>query len=431
MTIRKILSLIFFCLLCCAINAQDIQYARSQIKELTSPAMMGRGYIAKSQQYAAQYIAAQFQKSQLKPLGRQYMQQFDFPVNTFPQKISFSIDGKTLVPGKDYLVEEMSGSGSGKNKKTVFVDKDFFSDASQVAQLRDEAFVRENVFILDTAGCKEDDKQMVKFMVNGTFWKQLGKTPSCLVIVEHKKLTWSVSKSAMPYAIFTVKKEFLNKGVKNISYDVTNKLIPEFSTQNLAGYFNGTTPEDSFIVITGHYDHLGMMGDSVYFPGANDNTSGISMMLDFVKYYSQEKNRPKCKIAFVAFAGEEAGLVGSEYFVNNPMIPLNRIKFLINLDLVGTGDEGIMVVNATEHPAQFKMLEKINKDKKYFTNIGQRGKAHNSDHYWFTEKGVKCFFIYTLGGISAYHDIYDRAETLPLTKYDNLFRLIRDFVSEL
>src|SRR5258706_531321 len=338
MTIRKILSLVFFCLLCCATNAQDIQYARSQIKELTSPAMMGRGYVAKSQQYAAQYIAAQFQKSQLKPLGRQYMQQFDFPVNTFPQKISFSIDGKTLVPGKDYLVEEMSGSGSGKNKKVVFVDKDFFSDASQVKQ---------------------------------------------------------------------------------------------FSTQNLAGYFNGTTPEDSFIVITGHYDHLGMMGDSVYFPGANDNASGISMMLDFVKYYSSEQNRPKCKIAFVAFAGEEAGLLGSEYFVNNPMIPLNRIKFLINLDLAGTGDEGIMVVNATEHPTQFKMLEKINKDKKYFSNIGQRGKARNSDHYWFTEKRVKCFFIYTLGGISAYHDIYDRAETLPLTKYDNLFRLIRDFVSEL
>lgn len=429
--IRKIFSAIFFCLLYCAVSAQDIEYARSQIKELTSPGMMGRGYIGKSQQYAAQYIASQFQKSQLRPLGKQYMQQFDFPVNTFPGKVSFSIDGKILVPGKDYLVEEMSGSGSGKNKKAVFVDKDFFSDAGQIRQLSEDAFVKESVFILDTAGCNDEEKQMVKFMVTGLFWKQLGKAPACLVITEYNKLTWSVSESAMPYPIFTVKKEFLKKSIRNISYDVTNKLIAEFSTQNIAGYFNGTGAEDSFIVITGHYDHLGMMGDSVYFPGANDNASGISMMLDLVKYYSSEKNRPKCKIAFVAFAGEEAGLVGSEYFVNNPMIPLNRIKFLINLDLVGTGDEGIMVVNATEHPAHFKMLEKINKDKKYFSNIGQRGKAKNSDHYWFTEKGVKCFFIYTLGGISAYHDIYDRAETLPLTKYENLFRLIRDFVSAL
>src|SRR5688572_20653376 len=300
---RKIFSIVSFCLLCCAVAAQDVEYARKQIAELTSPAMMGRGYVGKSQQYAAQYIATQFQNFKLKPLGRQYMQQFDFPVNTFPQKVSFTIDGKTLVPGKDYLVEEMSGSGSGTNKKAVFVDKEFFSDAAQIKQLSDDAFVKESVFILDTAGCKDDEKQMVKFMVNGTFWKQLGKTPSCVVIVENNKLTWSVSNNAMPYAIFTVKKEFLRKGIKNISYDVTNKLIAEFSTQNIAGYFNGTTAEDSFIVITGHYDHLGMMGDSVYFPGANDNASGISMMLDLVKYYSSEKNRPKCKIAFVAFAG--------------------------------------------------------------------------------------------------------------------------------
>src|SRR5690242_2773154 len=146
---RKILSLIILCLLCLAVAGQDKEYARKQIAELTSPGMQGRGYIGTSQKYAAQYIAAEFQKSQLKPLGRQYMQSFDFPVNTFPQKISFSIDGKTLVPGKDYLVEEMSGSGKGVNKKAVFVDKDFFSDAAQVKQFTDEAFVKESVFILD------------------------------------------------------------------------------------------------------------------------------------------------------------------------------------------------------------------------------------------------------------------------------------------
>lgn len=428
---KKLLFAAAVSLLCFAAAAQDKEYARKQITELTSSAMQGRGYIGKAQLYAAQYIASQFQKFQLKPLGKQYMQHFDFPVNTFPGKISFSIDGKTLVPGKDYLVEEMSGSGSATNKKAVFVNKNFFKDASQIKRLSEDVFVEESVFILDTTGCSDEEKQMVKFMVIGTFWKQLGRFPTCLVIAEHNKLTWSVSESALPYAVFTVKKELLNDNIRNISYNVTNKLIGEFDTQNLAGYFNGAGTEDSFIVITGHYDHLGMMGDSVYFPGANDNASGISMMLDLVKYYSAEKNRPKCKIAFVAFAGEEAGLRGSEYFVNNPMIPLNRIKFLINLDLVGTGDEGIMVVNATEHPAQFKLLEKINKQKKYFDNIGQRGKARNSDHYWFSEKGVKCFFIYTLGGISAYHDIYDRAETLPLTKYESVFRLIRDFVAEL
>jgi hypothetical protein len=60
-------------------------------------------------------------------------------------------------------------------------------------------------------------------------------------------------------------------------------------------------------------------------------------------------------------------------------------------------------------------------------NIKSRGKAAISDHYFFTEKDVTCFYIYTMGGIKAYHDTCDRRETLPLTKFEDLFRLIRDF----
>ena len=63
--------------------------------------------------------------------------------------------------------------------------------------------------------------------------------------------------------------------------------------------------------------------------------------------------------------------------------------------------------------------------------IGARGKAKNSDHYWFTEKGVPSFFIYTLGGIKAYHDIYDRPETLPLTKFAEVYKLLLEFTDYL
>lgn len=410
--------------------AQDIKSVRENIATLSSPAMQGRGYTGTSQLYASQYITSQFQKFNLKPLGKQYRQEFDFQVNTFPAKIFVSVDGQKLIPGKDFLAHQSSGSGKKENAKIFTVNKKTVDDKSFIDALTDSINFRNIIFALDSAGCSKEQKDILRTMFNGTFWKGIGKLPAGIIAVEEKKLTWSVSSEAFPYPILVMKREFVSTG-KKISFEVINKIIPEFKTQNLAGYFDGTTSEDSFIVITAHYDHLGMMGDSVYFPGANDNASGVSMMLDFGKYFSDVKNRAKCKVAFVAFAGEEAGLRGSEYFVNNPMIPLNRIKFLINLDLVGTGDEGIMVVNATEHPAQFKTIEKINREKKYFDNIGQRGKAKNSDHWHFSEKGVKCFFIYTLGGISAYHDIYDRAETLPLTKYENLFRLIRDFIAQL
>ena len=70
----------------------------------------------------------------------------------------------------------------------------------------------------------------------------------------------------------------------------------------------------------------------------------------------------------------------------------------------------------------------ITNDKgKFLVKINPRGKAANSDHYFFTEKGVPAFFMYTQGGISAYHDVFDQPETLPFTVYENLFKLFVGF----
>ena len=73
------------------------------------------------------------------------------------------------------------------------------------------------------------------------------------------------------------------------------------------------------------------------------------------------------------------------------------------------------------------MLTELNETGKFLVKINPRGKAANSDHYFFTEKGVPAFFMYTQGGISAYHDVFDQPETLPFTVYENLFRLFVGF----
>ena len=91
------------------------------------------------------------------------------------------------------------------------------------------------------------------------------------------------------------------------------------------------------------------------------------------------------------------------------------------------------VVNATIFPDYFNKLQQANgnAEKKYLTGFKSRGKAANSDHYFFSEKGVPSFFIYTMGSIKAYHDIYDTADKLPFVKYNELFGLITDFSKEL
>jgi Zn-dependent M28 family amino/carboxypeptidase len=171
--------------------------------------------------------------------------------------------------------------------------------------------------------------------------------------------------------------------------------------------------------------------DDIYFPGANDNASGIAMLLSIARYYAAHPAECKYSIAFMAFTGEEMGLFGSKYYNEHPLFPLSKIKFEINMDIMGTGDEGITVVNGTVFKAAFNALVKINDGQHLLKLIKPRGETSNSDHYFFYKNHVSSFFIYTMGGIKAYHDIYDRRETLPLTNFDEVYKLLIQFTGDI
>jgi aminopeptidase YwaD len=243
------------------------------------------------------------------------------------------------------------------------------------------------------------------------------------------KLTWSVSQEESGITVVLIDKNTIAGEPTTFDVHITNKFIKKFKASNVCAVVKGTALPDSVILITAHYDHLGGMGTETYFPGANDNASGISLLLNLARYYA--KNPQKYTIGFICFAGEEAGLVGSKYFTEHPIVPLKKIRFLINTDLAGTGEEGITVVNATEFPAEFALMNSINDEYRLITKINPRGKAANSDHYFFSEKGVPAFFFYTLGGIKAYHDVLDKPATLPLNEHEDLFKLITRFNEKL
>ena len=164
---------------------------------------------------------------------------------------------------------------------------------------------------------------------------------------------------------------------------------------NVLGYLEGEK-KDSMLVFTAHYDHLGMMGNETMFPGANDNASGVSLLLNLVKHFST--NPPEYTVVFIAFAAEEIGLIGSKYFTEHPVFPLSNIKFLINFDLAGTGDDGIQVVNGKIYQQKFDVLTKLNDQDKLLKQIKIRGEACNSDHCMFHAMGVPCFFHLHIGG---------------------------------
>jgi hypothetical protein len=248
-----------------------------------------------------------------------------------------------------------------------------------------------------------------------------------VAVILKNKLTYTVGhRSNADFVIELDRKQF--QGIPTtFKVNIQSKLVSNFEAANLGGSINGTSTSDSMLVFTAHYDHLGGLGKACYFPGANDNASGVSMVLNLMKYYSEHPLR--YKVVFLFFAGEEAGLLGSNYFVESNALDLKKIKFLINLDLMGTGDDGMMVVNGANHTQEFERLQSITTSKHLLPQVKKRGKAANSDHYWFTEKGVPCFFFYTMGGITAYHDVYDVEKTLPLTKYKEVFELITEFAA--
>jgi hypothetical protein len=359
-------------------NAQDMDYARKVIDTLTSSYFWGRGYTNDGMKKAADFIAEELKRSGVKPLeNKSYFQSLSYPVNTFPGKMELAINGKDLEPGVDYIV---SGESKGVKAKGNLAQKD-----------------------------------------STTFIDMKNRVIVSLV----DKLTWSPSPEEQDYTAIQIDKSRFKELPASIKLNIDNKMIGNFKASNVCGIVRGTKYPDSFVVITAHYDHLGGMGDKVFFPGANDNASGTSMLLNMAKFYGA--NPQPYSIVFIAFAGEEIGLVGSKYFVDNPLIDLKRIKFLMNFDLLGTGDEGITVVNATEFKAHFDRLTSLNKDNNFLMAVNARGKAANSDHHWFTEKGVPGFYIYTLGGIKAYHDVFDRSVTLPLTDYADLYKLLVKF----
>ncbi len=365
-------------------HSQDSLYARSVIKKLTSKEFYGRGYLNNGLDKAAKFISSELKRFKAEPLFTTgYYQWFDFDVNTFPGKMDVKVNGKKLKPGIDFIPFPETGTIRGE---FILQKKD---SVSYIAQTH----------------------------------------PVPIAINLKRKLTFSVATNSTNFGGIELLNTNQYKELNRIEFDIESKVLTKFINKNICAFIKGTQNNDTVIVFSAHYDHLGGIGKKTFFPGANDNASGVSMVLNLVKYYSE--NPPKYKTVFLFFAGEEVGLDGSYHFVYRETLDPTKIKFLVNLDLLGTGDDGIMVVNAYEFKDQFQKLKSVNDAKHYVKEIKQRGKAKNSDHYWFSEKGVPCFFIYTLGGIKAYHDVFDVEKTLPLTDYSDVFRLLTDFVKVL
>ncbi|RYD73367.1 MAG: M28 family peptidase [Sphingobacteriales bacterium] len=402
---------------------------RKTIDTLCSKYFAGRGYIDSGDTRAAKYIMRQFIKAGLKPgvKSQYFTQSFQMDVNTFPGKtdviLQSKTSNKTLKPGADFIVAPNSGGGNLLNLKLFYADSIIFSKIINNKKVKFPKGKFALVFESDV---------LAKFKLKGNLPEELIKgKASAIIEIKSGRLVWSVAHENLKIPYIEVAKNAFDKNAKTFSINIDQKLLEAYETQNIIGKYRSPKNPDSFIVFSAHYDHLGKMGNDAMFPGANDNAGGIAMLLDLARTYTSGKDTPKYSLLFIAFAAEEAGLIGSRYYTEVPVYPLENIKFLINMDLMGNGQDGMMAVNGSVFTKEYEKLVSINKKNNYLKEIKARGKAANSDHYWFTENGVHAFFFYLLGDYPYYHDIYDTAEKPTLKGYNGAFKLIRDFVKAL
>jgi Zn-dependent M28 family amino/carboxypeptidase len=196
-------------------------------------------------------------------------------------------------------------------------------------------------------------------------------------------------------------------------------------TMNVIGMIKGSDPSlrDEFVVIGAHYDHIGIKAElgEVYY-GADDNASGTGALLEIAQAFSQCSRKPKRSILFIAFTGEERGLIGSQYYVDHPVVPLSKTVAMFNMDMIGRNDPDIIDIGCMGD----ENLITFSNDASRIVDINIHFNKDNihvsTDHASFLIKDIPVLFYHDGGGDFA-HKTIDTWDKLLPQKIEKVARL--------
>jgi hypothetical protein len=470
------------------IRAEDLKVI---LTKLTSKELQGRETGEPGQRLAADFIAQQFKEAGLPPVGdipykqkvklvrdswkdislkvgdqefknRQDYYVFpsyttDAPVSNFKEVIfvGYGIDdpaysdyGKADVEGKAVLVydgEPMSADGKyliskGETRsnwsldwrKKVMAAKKRGAAAVFLVDSRFSENLKANRKNISTYGWKptEDNGDAAsKGMVNHVF---ISAAVADAIIGKKAEKTAE--------AITDMKTEGKFKPVK-LKTKVELHLDKETQTlegSNVIGFIEGSDPDKKkeYVIITAHYDHLGMSDSTVIYHGADDNASGTSAVIEIARAFAEAKKKgvgPARSVVCMLVSGEEKGLLGSNFYVNFPLFNLKQTVVDINIDMVGRLDDEhltkpdyVYVIGSDRLSTELHEInEKANKtymnldlDYKYNDKNDPNHYYERSDHYNFAERGIPAIFYFN-GTHADYHKTTDTEEKI---NYDALVK---------
>jgi len=441
---------------------------RDNLTILASDAMEGRETGERGQKMAAAFIAHHFEQIGLEPVVKvgdsySYYQKFDLE-KSYPGEIYVTLDGNRKNNGEDLIYwgrknmaneETIQAVFLGKGEDAAFTDVDVtgkavviyasgsgFQQWSGLSNKAQEANAAITFLIVadDTESYTSLLTQYRRYFMGSSlgFKKKEANTPGGVFLISPEfaaemfgttteKLTKSIEDNEAG------KKGALQKlKSKSLTYYLS-RASETVGTENVLGFLEGTDRKDEIIVISSHYDHIGKRGDMIN-NGADDDGSGTTSVLEIAQAFTEAKKAgkgPRRSMLFITVTGEEKGLLGSQYYVENPIFPLENTVVDLNIDMIGRFDpeheedrEFIYLVGSDRLSTELHELsEKTNEtftglsldytynDEKHPDRIYYR-----SDHWNFAKNGIPIIFYFS--GI--HEDYHKPTDTVDKIEFDLL-----------
>ena len=464
---------------------------RSRLEIIASDNFEGRETGQPGQKKAAEYIKERFQEFGFVPIEKLngYFQPFKLQL-TYPDTVSLVVGGDSLRFLKDMYYFPGFGDMVVKSDELLYlgygIDSEKYSDyngvdvkgkvllisagepvtrkgVSQVTKSKDKSDWTVDwslkIELARSKGAKAllviDDNLTSSVSQYGRYIKrpnlELGDSPAeqsgiPLIYISSKKANQFLD-AANVRGGYEVLEKRISKTGTSISIKVPQKVEitvkkrrEELISENVLAYLEGSEKPDELVVITAHYDHLGKKGDEI-FNGADDDGSGTTTIIELAEAFMKAKadgNGPKRSMLFMTVSGEEKGLLGSEYYTDNPVFPLKNTVANLNIDMIGRIDEAhapdsnyVYLIGSDKLSTELHALsEKMNKtygglelDYTFNDENDPNRFYYRSDHYNFAKNNIPVIFYFT-GVHEDYHQSTDTVDKIMFTKMEKIARLV-------
>jgi len=204
-------------------------------------------------------------------------------------------------------------------------------------------------------------------------------------------------------------------------------------SENVLGFLGPgeISPEKSTIIVSAHYDHLGTLNGD-FFPGANDNASGLGVLLEVARVLGNRATVPKHQVLFAAWTFEEEGLYGSTFFTS--AFPFHKVQAVINLDSLGNGAPRDFLL--WTHQAENPLIPLVTRtgDRlglRFRSRVLSPDTPHTSDHQPFGERGIPAVTILSPNWLERNHTLRDTKDQININKLENATKLVIGVLEEL